>query len=72
LKLVRAKCMLGDLIIKAGYNQTSYAALTNRKQRMISYMCSNERVMQPEDFYYAKKYLNATLEDIYVFKEVSD
>jgi len=59
------RCLLGDLIAERGWTQSEYARRAGRSQRMISYFCAGERVMQPEDIYIAEELLDCDFRDLF-------
>lgn len=65
----RGRCLLGDLIYDRGWTHEHYASISGRSPRMISYFCSNERTMLPEDIYVAMLIFNCEITDIYEFIE---
>lgn len=67
----RGRCKLLDLIQSRGWTQTQYAGFANRSPRMISYFCSGERAMLPEDIKTAMVIFNLTvIDEVYEFIEV--
>lgn len=65
LKVSRGRCLLPDLLQRKEWSQTYYAKRSGRSIRMISYFCSGERAMLPEDMYVASMLLDCRMEDLY-------
>lgn len=70
MNVSRGRCLLGKLIEAKGWTQTEYAKRSGRSTRMISYFCSNQRPMSPEDMYIAVKLLGCKWEDLYEFTDL--
>lgn len=65
MRVSRGRCLLPEWLELKGWSQAEYARRSGRSKRMISYFCSGDRVMLPEDMYIASKLLGCRWDQLY-------